>query len=271
MDDRLEANRVNWNERTPIHAASEFYGLDRFKSGNITLSDIERREVGSVSGKRLLHLQCHFGMDTMSWSRLGAVATGVDFSDAAIGLACSLNDELCLGVRFICSNIYDLPNVLDEEFDVVYTAIGVLCWLPDLDEWARVVARYVRSGGMFYILDGHPFSHVLESADDSRSGDNDLYVRHPYFPNPAGEFYGPGATYTGPEELSTGAYEWQHSVGEIVNSILGAGLRIEFFNEHAVSGYRAFPDMERCDDGWWRLPSWRNECIPQLFSIKATK
>ena len=118
MDERLKINRTNWNERTPVHAASDSYDVGGFKAGRITLTDIERREVGDVSGKTLLHLQCHFGLDTMSWSRLGAKATGVDFSEDAIGLARALNEELALGVRFIRSNIYDLPDALDEQFDI---------------------------------------------------------------------------------------------------------------------------------------------------------
>ena len=123
MDHRIEANRENWNERTPVHAASDFYDVAGFRNGRITLNDIERVEVGSVEGKSLLHLQCHFGMDTMSWARLGAQATGVDISDVAIDFARALNDELQLNTRFICSNIYDLPDVLDEEFDIVYLSL----------------------------------------------------------------------------------------------------------------------------------------------------
>ena len=132
MNDKSEIIRQNWNERTPIHAASSFYNVDGFESGDITLTNTEIEEMGSVVGKSLLHLQCHFGMDTMSWSRLGANATGVDISDTAIELARELNDELCLNTRFIRSNIYDLPDVLNEQFDIVYTAIGALCWLPDM-------------------------------------------------------------------------------------------------------------------------------------------
>ena len=136
MDKRLETNRTNWNERTPVHAASSFYDVEGFKNGLTTLTDIERREVGNVSGKTLLHLQCHFGMDTMSWSRLGAKATGVDFSDTAIDLARALKEDIGTDARFIRSNVYDLPDVLDEEFDIVFTSYGVLCWLPDLEKWA---------------------------------------------------------------------------------------------------------------------------------------
>ncbi len=270
MDYRIKANRRNWNERTPVHAASEFYDVEGFRNGRITLSDIERAEVGSVEDKTLLHLQCHFGMDTMSWGRLGAQATGVDISDAAIGLARALNDELQLNTRFICSNLYDLPDVLDEEFDIVYTAIGVLCWLPDLSEWANIIARFLKPNGVFYILDDHPFFHVFES-EANQAGTQELRVRYPYFKTAEGEFYEGGHhSYAGSDIIETGCYEWRHSVGEILNAILGAGLRIQFFHEFACSGYKAFSCMEKDKDGWWRLTA-HNDSVPQLFSLKATK
>ncbi len=269
MDHRIEINRRNWNERTPVHAASEFYDVAGFRNGRITLNDIERTEVGSVEGKSLLHLQCHFGMDTMSWARLGAQATGVDISDAAIDLAQALNDELQLNTRFIRSNVYDLPDVLDEEFDIVYMVMGVLCWLPDLSEWAHIIARFLKPNGIFYILDGHPFSHVFES-EENQAGVQELRVRYPYFKKTEGEFYeGGNHSYAGSGIIEAGCYEWQHSVGEILNAILDAGLRIQFFHEFAHSGYKAFSCMEKGRDGWWRLTS-HNDSVPQLFSLKAT-
>ncbi len=269
MNDKMEIIRQNWDERTPIHADSDFYDVDGFKSGRITLTKTEIEELGSVAGKSLLHLQCHFRMDTMSWSRLGATATGVDISDTAIELARELNDELALETRFIRSNVYDLPDVLDEQFDIVYTAIGALCWLPDMTGWAEVVARYLKPGGTFYILDGHPVSHIFEPVELPNGG-HDLKPCHSYFPDPEGISYEGGAhTYTGSEILDTPSHEWQHSMSEIVNAIIEAGLKIEFLNEFAVSEYRAFPPMSRHEDGW-RLDE-HHGSVPFLFSIKATK
>ena len=269
MNDKMEIIRQNWDERTPIHADSDFYDVDGFKSGRITLTKTEIEELGSVAGKSLLHLQCHFGMDTMSWSRLGATATGVDISDTAIELARELNDELALETRFIRSNVYDLPDVLDEQFDIVYTAIGALCWLPDMTGWAEVVARCLKPGGTFYILDGHPVSHIFEPVELPNGG-HDLKPCHSYFPDPEGISYEGGAhTYTGSEILDTPSHEWQHSMSEIVNAIIEAGLKIEFLNEFAVSEYRAFPPMSRHEDGW-RLDE-HHGSVPFLFSIKATK
>ena len=270
MDERIETNRRNWNERTPIHVDSEFYDVEGFKAGRITLTEIEIDEVGPVRGKSLLHLQCHFGMDTMSWARLGANATGVDISDVAIEVARDLNDELRLGVRFIRANIYDLPSILDEQFDVVYTAIGVLCWLPDLPAWAEIVARYLKPGGTFYILDGHPSSQTFEPVPTSH-GEFELKPLNSYFSNEEGiRFPGGGYTYTGSQRIQTPNHEWQHSMSDIVNAIIAAGLKIQFLHEFPFAFFRLFPQMQRGDDGWWHLDKY-NGNIPLVFSLKAMK
>ena len=270
MDDRLETNRRNWNERVPVHVASAFYDVAAFKAGRITLHDIERREVGDVAGKSLLHLQCHFGLDTMSWCRLGARTTGVDFSAAAIATARRLNAELGLSARFIESNVYDLPATLNEQFDVVYTALGVLCWLPDLQGWARVVARFLKPGGAFYLFDNHPTLWVFEPAVGVEGkGVADLRVCHDYFPNPAGlAFEGGEPSYAGSEIIQSGSHEWAHSVSEILGAVQEAGLVLEFFHEFPVNCYQAFPGMELIG-GWWRFP--KDNHLPQTFSLKARK
>ena len=270
MDERLETNRRNWNERVPVHVGSSFYDVASFKAGRITLHDIERREVGDVSGKTLLHLQCHFGLDTMSWCRLGARATGVDFSNVAIATARRLNAELGLGARFIESNVYDLPAVLDEAFDIVYTALGVLCWLPDLEGWAKVVACFLKPGGVFYLFDNHPMLWVFEpAAGESGNGVADLRVRHGYFPDAAGlAFDGGEPSYAGSETIQSGSHEWAHSVSEILAAVQGAGLTLEFFHEFPMNCYQAFPGMERID-GWWRFP--KDNHLPQTFSLRAHK
>ncbi len=270
MDRRLAVNRRNWNDRVPVHAASAFYDVAGFKAGRISLNAIEREEVGPVAGKSLLHLQCHFGMDTMSWTRLGARATGVDFSDAAIDLARRLSAELGLDTRFIRSDVYDLPDVLQEQFDVVYTATGVLVWLPDLTAWANAAAGFLKPGGAFYLLDGHPLRHVFAD-DDDRDGSSELRVGNRYFPDPAGVRYGGGGhSYTDGGTIPSPCYEWQHSMAEIVNALLAAGLRLQFLHEFPFSNYRALPGMARGADGWWRL-SEGDGSIPLLFSLRAIK
>ena len=270
MDKRIEINRRNWNERTPIHAASEMYNVEGFKAGRITLTDIEVDEIGPVAGKSLLHLQCHFGMDTMSWARLGAEVTGVDISDASINLAKELDAELGLSARFIRSNVYDLPEVLDEQFDIVYTALGALCWLPDMTRWAQVIARFLKPGGTFYMLDEHPAGRVFTSVERSDAS-HDLELCHPYFPDPQGFLdEGERQSYTGTDTIKTPVYEWQHSISEIINALTSAELKIEFMHEFPFSFFQAQPQMRRSADGWWRLKRYDGN-IPFMLSIQATK
>ena len=269
-DHRIEMNRRHWNECTPVHAASDFYDVESFKAGRITLSELERTGVGDVRGKSLLHLQCHFGLDTLSWVRLGAQATGVDISDDAIATARRLTDELGLDARFIRANVYDLPEVLDEQFDVVYTAMGVLVWLPDLTRWAEVVAHHLKPDGLFYLLDVHPVSQVF---DENRQVDAaaDLRVGYGYFPDAAGTMYPGGEpSYAGEDIIEGPAWEWQHSLAEILGALLDAGLRLTSFDEHPVTMYRQFPGMVRGDDGLWRLPL-AEDMIPLVFTLTATK
>ena len=264
MENRLETNRINWNERTPVHAKSAFYDVAGFRKGEISLKTIEREEIGDVSGKKLLHLQCHFGLDTMSWARLGAQATGVDFSNAAIDLARALNEEIGTDARFIRANVYDLPSVLAEEFDIVFTSYGVLVWLPDLDRWAEVIRRSLKPGGTFYIVEFHPVLTTLEPTASGEARPCYSYFREELF------FAGDEPSYAGDETIASPNYEWQHSLGEIVTALADAGLNIEFLHEFPFCNYQALPSMVRGEDGWWRFPE-HNDSIPQMFSIRASK
>ncbi|MGH2556308.1 MAG: class I SAM-dependent methyltransferase, partial [Actinomycetota bacterium] len=176
--DYLDANRALWNEWAPIHERSAFYDVPAFKRGESRLKDFEIEEVGDVSGKSLLHVQCHFGLDTLSWARLGAKVTGVDFSERSIEQARALAEEIGLDATFLLSNVYDLPEVLEGQFDIVYTSRGVLGWLPDVPRWAAVVARFVKPGGFLYINEMHPFLYVF---DDSKEATQPR-VKFPYFP-----------------------------------------------------------------------------------------
>ena len=151
----FKANQELWNQRTRIHKDSDFYNLSSFKKGENALTSIELAELGDVIGKTILHLQCHFGMDSLSWSRMGAEVTGVDLSDEAIKEANKLNDELGLNATFICSNVYDLKEHLDKKFDIVFTSYGTIGWLPDLDKWAAIISHFLKEGGIFYIADFH--------------------------------------------------------------------------------------------------------------------
>jgi SAM-dependent methyltransferase len=265
MDSHMKQNLDLWNEITPIHVRSRFYDLEGFKAGRNSLKPIELDEVGDVKGKTLLHLQCHFGMDTLSWARLGASVTGVDFSDEAIHAARNLSRELDVPARFILSNVYDLPGLLQGEFDVVYTSYGVLCWLPDLSRWAAVIAGFLKPGGTFYIVEGHP---ILNIFDNSR-GATGLAVTQSYFHSPEPIRWEPEGDYAENDALVVNpSYEWTHSLGEIVNALIGAGLRIEFLHEFPMSSYSWAPFTKQDKEGWWRIDGDR---VPMLFSIKATK
>ncbi len=263
--ERMEVNRRYWDEVVPVHAGSELYNLVGFKAGEISLDDLERGEVGEVTGKRLLHLQCHFGMDTLSWARLGAQVTGMDYSPEAISKARQLAVDCGLEARFICCNLYELPQQLEEQFDIVFTSYGVLCWLPDLREWARIAASYVKPGGFFYIAEFHPFANVFD--DEVKQ----LRYRYPYFTQDATHFEFDG-TYAdkGARLENREDYEWNYPLGEVVSALIDAGLQLEFLHEHAFTVYKQLPFLEKVGRARWRVPD-GEEPIPLMFSLRAAK
>jgi SAM-dependent methyltransferase len=261
----MRRNRDHWDELVPIHAKTEFYGVDRFLAGETKLNSLEMDEVGSVEGKNLLHLQCHFGLDTLSWARLGAHVTGMDYSVPAIEKARELAETRNLDARFLCCNLYDLPDHLLGQFDIVYTSYGVLCWLPDLPRWAQIVASYVKPGGFFYIAEMHPFAMVFD--DESQV----LKFRYPYFDKSARRYEVKGS-YADPQAPTTinEEFGWDHSLSEIVNTLIDNGLRIEFLHEFPYSVYQQLPMLEHDGHGIWKFPD-GEEPIPLIFSIKAHK
>ena len=267
MASYYDTNRQNWNERTPIHVRSRSYDLDGFRAGRNNITPIERAEVGDVSGKSLLHLQCHIGVDTLSWARLGARVTGVDFSEKAIAVARGLSDELGLPARFIHTNVYDLPEVLSDHFDIVFASYGVLCWLHDIPRWAQIAANCVTPGGCFYLAEFHPL--VTSVCDNGVEGDT-FRMTFPYFPQPDPVYYDPGPTYTdGDSVTDTGCYEWPYNLGHVVTALCDAGLRIEFLHEHACCGHHAMlPELRQDADGLWRR---EHQDLPLMFSVKAWK
>jgi len=259
-------NQELWNEWTPVHERSEFYDVEGFKAGKSTLKSIELEELGDVSGKSLLHLQCHFGLDTLSWARLGANVTGVDFSDKAITLARSLSKELEIEADFVLSNIYDLPENLKGRFDIVYTSVGVLCWLPDLKQWAEVIARFLKAGGIFYMVEDHPVTSIFDNAEDT----NELKIAYSYFHTPEPVKWDTEDSYAFAKDVKVyhSSYEWTHSLGDVLNALISAGLKLEFLHEFPVCAWRRFPFMEQDGTGWWRL---KDDKIPLTFSLKATR
>jgi SAM-dependent methyltransferase len=263
MDERLKANLDAWNLMAGIHAASREYRLAEFKAGENGLKPIELREVGDVRGKSMLHLQCHFGLDTMSWARLGARVTGLDFSDQAIALARSISAEIKIPARFVHSNIYDAPDALDEKFDIVFTSYGALCWLPDLARWAEIAAHFVKPGGFFYIAEFHPLTQMSAN----RAGTTKLEFEISYFHNTMRE-EPPGPDYSDPSKTVSATHEWMYRLGDVVSALASTGLRIEFVHEFAGCIYPHLPFMKQGDDGFWHI---EGDPIPTIFSIKATK
>ena len=265
MDEYRRSNQSMWDEFTHINAASRMYDLAGFKAGRNALHALELDEVGPVAGKSLLHLQCHFGMDTLSWARLGARVTGVDFSPEAIRLARSLADELELPARFITCDLYDLPQHLDETFDVVFTSYGALTWMPDIPAWARIAAGYVRPGGTFYIAEFHPGSYIFAEKTDGWE------VAYDYFDPGVISFpvEGSYADRSAPTQART-SYEWNYPLGKVVSSLIDAGLRVEFLHEFEHTLHAQFQFLVEGEDGLWRVPPGMPR-VPLMFSLRATK
>jgi ubiquinone/menaquinone biosynthesis C-methylase UbiE len=255
-------NRRAWGLRTAVHLDSDFYDLASFKQGRNSLRPIELEELGDVRGRSLLHLQCHFGMDTLSWARLGARVTGADFSEEAITAARSLAAELGLEARFIQANLYDLPDVLDEEFDIVVTTYGVVSWLPDLDAWARVVAHFLRPGGTFCIVEIHPNWGFIDEVDGKIEVTDSIFRSDPWETETV-------ETYTdGPALAPHTEYNWPWTVGRLVTALINAGLRIERLRELPVDVRQRVPSMVQSDDGFWRLPG---DPLPLMVACVATR
>ena len=261
--DNYEHNRQSWNELTTLHAESDFYDLDSFKKGKTSLNQIEIEELGDVKGKRLLHLQCHFGMDTLSLAREGAEVVGVDISDTSIQKANELSSELDIPAKFIRSNIYDIEKVLNRRFDIVYTSYGAINWLNDLDSWAKIISSYLKTDGIFYMLEFHPFVYTLN---------NNSEIANNYFKTEPIESF-VESSYTDKSEIShedLKHIEWHHSLSEVLNSLISNGLVIEFLNEFPYQVYNCFPNLIEMERGKWVSAKYR-DTIPHMYSIKARK
>ena len=239
--------------------------LEAFRAGGIRLHDYEREQVGDVEGKSLLHLQCHFGIDTLSWARLGADVTGADFSPKAIDLATRLAADLELNARFVESNVYELPQRLEGQFDVVYTSRGVLGWLPDIRGWARVVAHFVRPGGIFFITEAHPIAWALGE-------ELPLAFRYAYWEHVEPEVFDVEGSYADPtaDVKTEKEYSWNHGLGEIVTALIDAGLTIELLREYPFSDWDMGWTVEAPDGTWVKPASVEGE-VPVSYSLRARK
>jgi 2-polyprenyl-3-methyl-5-hydroxy-6-metoxy-1,4-benzoquinol methylase len=267
MNEYLHVNRETWNTWTRLNYASEFYNVEGFKAGRMTLDPITLAGPGDVTGKALLHLQCHFGMDTLSWARRGAIVTGIDFSEEAITTAHALAEELNIPATFIHSNLYDLPQHLTGRFDVIFTSYGVLAWLPDLDRWGQIIAHFLKPGGIFSIVEVHPIALLF----DEHRQDAKLRLLYPYFQGTEPLRIEEDGSYAIPDApIHSVTYVWIHPLAEIIGSLLRAGLRITAFEEYPFVAWAVLPWMERRADGRWQLPPGQ-ESIPLMFALTATK
>ena len=271
MGDYRQVNRANWDERAPAHAASVDYALERFHGDPEHLSDVVRFDLpllGDVAGLDGVHLQCHIGTDTISLARLGARMTGLDFSPASLAEARRLATETGSEVEFVESDVYAAVEALGAgRFDLVFTGVGALCWLPDVRRWGRVVADLLRPGGRLFLRESHP---VLWSLDDRSGG---LTIGYPYFETAEPLVWDEPGTYveTDAEFTQNVTHEWNHGLGEIVTALLDAGMELTGLVEHTSVPWEALPgQMERIGGGEWRLAD-RPERLPHSYTLQAVK
>ncbi len=273
LDDYLKANLASWDEAVGLHVGSELYDVEGFKAGRTSLSEIELAELGPLVGEgtKLLHLQCHFGLDTLSWARRGAVVTGVDFSGEGIRTARALADEVGLSARatFVRSDVETLPDRLSGAFDVVFASWGALIWLDDLERWAEVIAHFLKPGGVLYLAEFHPYVFLL--ADDA--GPDSLRIGYPYFMHGVPQRFDEEGDYAVPDAKpkNTVTFEWLHGFAEIVDPLLRHGLRLDFLHELPYSAPGLpFSFLERDDQGMLRMKG-RHDDFPLTFTLKMTR
>ncbi len=258
----IDINRKSWNVKTDIHIQSAFYDVESFLNGKSSLKEIELNLLGDVTGKSILHLQCHFGQDSISLSRMGAKVTGIDFSDIAIEKAKHFSVETKTDASFICCDIYDLPNYLNQEFDIVFTSYGTIGWLPDLNKWAEVVSRFLKPGGEFIFVEFHPVVWMF---------DNDFEkVGYNYFnTGPIIETY--NGTYADKSANITQEYVmWNHGISEVLQSLIKNNLEIKSFEEFNYSPYNCFSHTIEFEPGKFRITTFGDK-VPMVYSLKTTK
>lgn len=258
----FEVNKDTWNKKVAIHASSSMYDMEAFKSGKNSLMSYEMNALGDVAGKSILHLQCHFGQDTLSWSRLGAKTVGIDISDKAIVLAKQLNSELDLDAEFVCCNVLDTSQHVSEKFDIVFTSYGVIGWLPNLKPWAQMISERLKPGGVFYIVEFHPILWMF----DYGNGKPEMTYHYNRKEVIYEEYKGTYADQN--SEMISKEYGWNHGLSEVVNALVAAGLKIDYLNEYDESPYDVFPNLIKTESDMYKL---KNQLYPLIFEVKATQ
>lgn len=270
VDEYFHANQVHWDQRVDVHLDSVFYDVDAFLGGRCPLKPADLELMGDVAGKRLVHLQCHFGLDTLGWARRGAHVTGLDFSPKAVQTADWLAMRAGLPARFVEANVYDAVEALGQTYEAVVTGVGALCWLPDIRRWAKVVSSLLEPGGVFVLRELHP---VLYTIDEKRT-DNLLVMRYPYYEG--GEVFvdDDQGTYADRDAKfdKTRSYCWNHGVAEVVQALLDAGLMLERIEEYVETDWLPLPHhgMVRGDHGMWTLPGKKHH-LPMMLGVRARK
>jgi SAM-dependent methyltransferase len=264
-----QANQLTWDERAAIHLrdAAGYYGIDRFRSGEDILLDIESAEIGDVRGRRLVHLQCHLGLDTLCLARRGAIVTGLDFSEAAITGARSLAAGAKLDAAFVRADVYDARRVLEGKFEIVFVSWGSLNWLPDIWRWAEVVAALLAPGGYLYLVEQHPFIAMMSEIDGALQPAYGWRTPHdrPVVTDTPTAYNGDPTPLIHPR-----MHEWDHPLSDVIGALIAAGLRLDFLHEHEVLPWRRLPMMVPVTDRLFRLPNTQS-AMPLSFSLKASR
>jgi SAM-dependent methyltransferase len=259
-----DVNRAFWDERVPIHTKSDFYDVEGFVGGATALRPFEREELGDVRGLSLVHPQCHFGLDTLSWARLGATVTGLDFSAPAMEAAAELTSRAGLQAEWVTSDVYDAAKALGgRTFDVVYTGLGALNWLGDIERWAGVMRSLIAPGGRLYLVEFHPVTEVF--------ADETLEVVNGYFHEGPRDWPEEEGTYAELEAptVHNATEEWAHPLGEVVSAIAARDLRIEFLHEHDYTLFPRWPQLRREAGGIYRFPP-DVPSLPLMYSMIAS-
>ncbi len=260
------SNLEFWEAVVPEHVKSDYYDVKGFLKGKLSLDEIEIGQLGNISGKTLLHLQCHFGLSTLSLARLGANVTGIDFSSSAITEAKRLAKLSKIDATFVRTNVYDLSENLQEKFDVVFSSYGVLCWLPDLNEWATQIAACLNHGGTFHLIEFHPLMTAL-----TKNTANELIVENSYFNEGVEVLQTQGSYATADAGIDEQVYEWTHSLADVVTALLKAGLRLESFQEYPFATEGGFVGYLRVEDSGQWTPANHKFKVPLTYSLRATK
>lgn len=259
----FDQNQKIWNDKVESHLKSDFYDQPGFMAGKSSLTEIEANALGNVQGKTMLHLQCHFGQDSISWARQGAKVTAIDFSEKAIETARQINTELGMDVQFLQSDVYSLPDVLTGEFDIVFTTFGAIPWLPDLEKWAGIVSHFLKPGGCFYLAEFHPTLYLF-NFDNFKVEYGYFTEKNPYSEEISGTYADPSAGVQGLE------YFWNHSISEVITPLLANGLQVIDFQEFDFSPYKCFSNMVEREKNRY---VWGNFGVrlPHIFSLKMRK